>query len=608
VTVSLNGRSFSILSNGLPQSGRSMDPPYYNLESSLVGLFPAIHRPDAANALVVGLGAGITAGVLQKAGVPDVEVIELEPSMASICRSIYPPGQSPLDEPGMTLRLDDARNFMVRNLYRKDSKRWDIIASQPAHPWVSGAADLFTEDMFRLAYRNLADGGVFCQWFMPGSLDEEVLVAMFNAFGRVFDRVIIYRTSNSSNGFYFIGSKGDARIDLAATEKLFARPALRQLLTLNEHPRPVDVLRYAATAPVAGSALVRPGPVNRDANAFIETRMPLLPKSRSASLGLMGGPIFTGLMPENFTAAGQRESLFVLLAIDALSGNLNVSEKNVDPDSLRIGRMVLFAKTAPPPFRDYYRLHLALARGALPPDTLDAISRRASSRLMKYQLRYLLLRKWPAFKGPEAPEPDFDSLPGEFRSDLGSQWMMADAESGRFGAAEALAARVRVDSSMLHAARLLRAHADGDARLLALGDAEFRALYGRCLTEWAQRAGYLSALQWYCEATGRGDRARAVKGALAARENQEVEKLAIKANAYKAEKNFRAAILAYDKALKLNPTYFNAYLGTAECYGSMGLAPEFAALLQKAREIFPVEDIYAFRLKEAFDLAGRSVR
>jgi hypothetical protein len=56
VTVTLTGRTFGIQSNGLPQSGRSMDPPHYNMESSLVGLLPAMHRPDAANALGGGIG------------------------------------------------------------------------------------------------------------------------------------------------------------------------------------------------------------------------------------------------------------------------------------------------------------------------------------------------------------------------------------------------------------------------------------------------------------------------------------------------------------------------------------------------------------------------
>ncbi|MEO6097781.1 MAG: hypothetical protein ABIW76_19850 [Fibrobacteria bacterium] len=611
IIVTLGGRAFGIQSNGLPQSGRNMDPPHYNMESSLVGLLPAIHRPDAANALVVGLGAGITAGVLHKAGVPDVEVIELEPSMAAICRSIYPAGQSPLDDSGVVLRLDDARNFLLRNLYRKDSKRWDIIASQPAHPWVSGAADLFTEDMFRLVHRNLSEGGVFCQWFMPAGLDEEALASICNAFGRVFEQVVIYRAiEGGMSGIFFVGAKKHALIDLAAVDRLFRRPALRQLLTLNEHARPVSVLRYAVTTAVPGPEIVRPGPVNQDANAFIETRMPLLPKSLTPSLAKFGGTLFTGLLPGNFSEAGARESLFVLLTIDEISGNLGATridgKYEYAYDSLKIGRMKLFARNAPPYFRDYYRVHLDLAEGKSGPDSLDALSRRATGRVMKYQLRYLLLRKWPEYAGPELPDPDFDSLPEGFRHDLGSQWMLSDAESGRFGAAETIAARMATDSAMQSAARLLHAWSAKNPKLLVIDEAGFRALYGRVLTEWSKRTRYLSALQWYCDATGRPDRSKNIRSMMADQENQDVRTLAQKATALKAERNFTAALIAYDHALKLNPGFFNAYLGKAECLGALGRTQDFAVLLRATREIFPVEDVYVFRLQEAFDLAGQA--
>lgn len=622
VTVTLTGRTYGIQSNGLPQSGRSMDPPHYNMESSLVGLYPVIHRPDAAHALVVGLGAGITAGVLHKAGIPDVEVIELEPSMAAICRSIYPAGKSPLDEKGVTLRQDDARNFLVRNLYRKDSKRWDIIASQPAHPWVSGAADLFTEDMFRLVHRNLADDGVFCQWFMPGGLDEEAFASICNAFGKVFGRVVIYRTTDASNGIYFIGSKGDARIDLAAVGKLFQRPDLLELLTLNEHPHPVNVLRYAVTGALAGADIGRPGPVNTDANAFIETRMPLLPKSGTVSLNQYGGNAFTGLLPESFTAAGPRESLFVLLSIDELSGNLGngpgvgpamgpgigPGQARGERDSSRISRLGLFARHAPRPFREYYQMHMALAAGRLGPDSLDAVSRRTSGAIMKYQLRYLLLRKWPGFAGPEAPEADFDSLPEEFRSQVGSQWILSNAESGRFAAAKALEARITADTTIVLAARLLHAWSVQDAKLLNLDETAFRALYARTLTDWAKRPKYVSALQWYCEATDRRERARAVRGFIASQESKEADMLAAKAFSYKGSKDFHAAVRTFKEVIALNPMLFNAYLGLAECYGSLGLPGEFAELSRSLREIFPIEGVYAFRLKEVFELAGREAR
>ena len=91
-------------------------------------------------------------------------------------------------------------------------------------------------------------------------------------------------------------------------------------------------------------------------------------------------------------------------------------------------------------------------------------------------------------------------------------------------------------------------------------------------------------------------------------EGRELDKLMGKALSYKGDRNYPEAIRSYAQAISINPTFFNAYLGLAECYGGSGLRPEFSALLQKAQEIFPVGDIYAFRLQEAFDLASHGFK
>ena len=41
--------------------------------------------------------------------------------------------------------------------------------------------------------------------------------------------------------------------------------------------------------------------------------------------------------------------------------------------------------------------------------------------------------------------------------------------------------------------------------------------------------------------------------------------------AYKGNKDFPAAIRTFEEIIILNPMSFNAYLGLAECYGSLGL-------------------------------------
>lgn len=607
LTATLNGRMVGLHSNGLPQSGRDMDPPHFNLESSLVGLFPAMHNPDGRNALVVGLGAGITVGVLRMAGIPQVEVVELEPSMADICRGIYPKGASPLDDTGVTLRLDDARNFLVRNSYRETPKKWDIIASQPAHPWVSGAADLFTEEMFRLAYANLAEGGVFCQWFMGSGIDGESFAALSNAFGLVFDQVLVYRSLGVANGMYFIGTKGRPTLSLPDVERLFARPGLHQLLQLHNHLRPADLFKYASMGLSDGPAIRVPdASVNRDRNAYVEARMPLLPKSASLPLEGFGGVTFTGPLPHRFRDAGARETLFVFEALDCLSGNIPNPIPKSESDSLTIRRMQAFRKNAPSPFREYYGIHLAIASGA-GPRTVDSAARKADlagQLLLAHQIALLGLQKWPASFDPPALE-GFASLPVDFRGKFHSRRILALAEAGRFAAADSLTRYGEADSLSLRMLRLFKAFKAKDPGLSPLDEASLEALYKECLLAWADRPPFLEALEWYCRATGRMDRARMIRRISDKQEEMALSRLIDAGMRFKAAKKHSEALAVFRRVREANPASQTAYLGEAEIYGLKGDRAAFEKLVSDIRKVFPQPDITLQRVKEAYDLNPR---
>lgn len=613
LTVFLQGRTAALLSNGLPQSGRSMDPPHFNLESSLVGLYPALHKPDGRKALVIGLGAGITVDVLRKAGVPRVDVVELEPAMADICKAIYPAGRSPLDDGGVTLHLDDARNYLVRNGYRETPSAWDIIASQPAHPWVSGAADLFTEDMFRLAYRNLAEGGVFCQWFMGTGIDDRSFGALANAFGRVFDQVIVYRTFGTASGLYFIGSKGRMGFSLTEAERIFANPEIGRILALNHHPTPADVFKYAATAIVDGKSILQAGyPVNRDRNAFVEARMPLLPKRASMAVGGLGTPASAGPVP---AAAGgsaspsTRDSLFAFKAIDALSGNVLGPYKDSESDSTRILRMVSFRKHAPEPYREYYRLHIELASGRMRPEALGAAAdsaARAGRALLAQQIRLLRLKRGAAGEGPALP-PGLDSLPEDFQREFHSRAVLALAEAGRGAESERIASQGLADTVDVLMARLLLARTAGKAAPDGpiMDEARFDRLYRKCLLEWVRREGYVEALHAYCAATGRISQALMAKRLMDRSASDAAKELVAKGMRWKSTGRHSEALDAFSKATQKDPANLDAFLGQAEILGLKGDKAGYESLANSIRKVFPQPDVQLQRLEDAYTLAPK---
>ena len=54
---------------------------------------------------------------------------------------------------------DDARSFILSS-----REKFDIITSDPIHPWVKGAATLYTREYFELVKRHLRPGGLVTQW------------------------------------------------------------------------------------------------------------------------------------------------------------------------------------------------------------------------------------------------------------------------------------------------------------------------------------------------------------------------------------------------------------------------------------------------------------
>jgi hypothetical protein len=73
--------------------------------------------------------------------------------------------------------VTDARSYL-----RATDERFDVITSDPIHPWVRGGGDLYTVEYFRSVRNRLAPGGVACQWlpvYQMGLADVRDIVRTF---------------------------------------------------------------------------------------------------------------------------------------------------------------------------------------------------------------------------------------------------------------------------------------------------------------------------------------------------------------------------------------------------------------------------------------------
>jgi spermidine synthase len=213
---------FDLRTNGLPEA--AILPlgaaPVGQVQQWLTAL-PLIARPDAKTMLLVGFGGGV-ALENAPASLDSIDVVELEPEVISANKQLSGRRlQDPLQDDRISIVLNDARNAM-----RLSTKRYDIVASQPSHPWTAGASHLFTREFVALAKDHLNEDGVFLQWMSAGFVDEALLRSLAATLADVFDNVRLYQPAPSV--LMFLASDGslDLESELAAT----GRPITSELL------------------------------------------------------------------------------------------------------------------------------------------------------------------------------------------------------------------------------------------------------------------------------------------------------------------------------------------------------------------------------------------
>ncbi len=185
-----NGLEHRLFSDGLPESsiqGPGGRPARFAVAYWLA-LLPASVRPEAERALVIGFGAGMTAEALPT-GIQEVDVAEIEPEIIHANRALAQWRRSdPLRNPRLHLILNDARNALAT---RQD--RYDLVISQPSHPWTLGAASLFTTEFYSLVASRLNPRGVFLQWIALPFVDADLLRAQIATMRRQFRYVEVMR-------------------------------------------------------------------------------------------------------------------------------------------------------------------------------------------------------------------------------------------------------------------------------------------------------------------------------------------------------------------------------------------------------------------------------
>jgi spermidine synthase len=182
----------------------------------MLGHLPALLHPNPRKILIVGVGAGVTAGALVVH--PEVErmvICEIEPRVPESARRYFADeNHHVFDSPKVQLVFDDARHFL-----QTTQEKFDIITSDPIHPWVRGAATLYSEEYLQLVKAHLNHGGVVTQWVPLYETDVPSVKSELATFVSVFPDTTLWSPDFLEEGY-----------DLVALGRLDGGPINQQTL------------------------------------------------------------------------------------------------------------------------------------------------------------------------------------------------------------------------------------------------------------------------------------------------------------------------------------------------------------------------------------------
>lgn len=247
----------------------------YNLENleelpkyeALIGLLPYLFSRAPKNAFIVGYGGGFTVDFLTGTDLQRVNVAELEKGILDAADYVHKKNNPILKRSNLNLKVEDARFVLASHLWGKQ----DIIVSQPSHSWLSGAANLFTEEFFTIVKDNLSENGIFSQWLNLYNMDVPVLRSILKTFYTVFPYGAVF-TQVGDSELVLLGAKHPLELNLKKLELLKDNPILKRKLTQVFSHSSFDLLSMYSLSREEALNFTRDAATNTDLNAYAEVR------------------------------------------------------------------------------------------------------------------------------------------------------------------------------------------------------------------------------------------------------------------------------------------------------------------------------------------------
>jgi spermidine synthase/tetratricopeptide (TPR) repeat protein/MFS family permease len=187
----------------------------------LLGQIPLMLYPDSGDALVIGLGSGITCGSVLRHPVKSLDVVEIASEVVE-CNSFFTKENNNfMADARVRIFIDDAITQLKTTL-----KKYDYIISEPSNPWIAGIGNLYSLEFFNECKERLNANGVLTQWFHTYYVNNDIFRLVLGTINKVFPYVSIWKVSDAD--LIILGSVTPLSIDFEAMESKMKNPKIAQ--------------------------------------------------------------------------------------------------------------------------------------------------------------------------------------------------------------------------------------------------------------------------------------------------------------------------------------------------------------------------------------------
>ena len=190
----------------------------------MLGHITTLVPKNPAKVLVIGCGAGVTAGAVSiDPMVKDQTIAEIEPLVPRVVSTHFAEHNfDVVRNPKVKIHLDDARHYLLTT-----DEKFDAITSDPLDPWVKGAATLYTREFFQVVKEHLNPGGVVTLFVQLYESSEAAAKSEIATFLEAFPNGAVFANTINGAGYDLVlfGQLEGGKINVDDVQKRLSDPA-----------------------------------------------------------------------------------------------------------------------------------------------------------------------------------------------------------------------------------------------------------------------------------------------------------------------------------------------------------------------------------------------